>query len=208
MTSTLEPLPTSPVQVSAECRRHPGQRVLETCLRCGDYVCLECVQYEGGHAYCAKCAPVELPLAELSSRFLGRLVDHLLYAAATFVPGGIVWAAGAQGAALVVGAVSFLSLWGYNIHLLATSGQSLGKRFLGTRIVTDGAGPVRVVRTVVLRTLLPFWFGAIPGAGSLFSLVDAVFIFGQRRRCVHDLMASTMVVEAAATEHVYAPRGA
>src|SRR5690349_8420770 len=64
----------------ATCPRHPDERALEPCQRCGDYVCLNCVKHDSrGSAYCPMCAPADpLPLASLSSRMLGHAVDVLL----------------------------------------------------------------------------------------------------------------------------------
>jgi uncharacterized RDD family membrane protein YckC len=35
----------------------------------------------------------------------------------------------------------------------------------------------------------------IPYAGGLITLVDLLLIFGKERRCLHDLMADTIVVD-------------
>jgi uncharacterized RDD family membrane protein YckC len=37
--------------------------------------------------------------------------------------------------------------------------------------------------------------GAIPYVGWLVSLVDPLLIFGKDRRCLHDLIADTIVVD-------------
>jgi uncharacterized RDD family membrane protein YckC len=192
--------------MAAACPRHPANRVLEGCSRCGDYVCLECVQVADGRAYCIACAPAELPLAEPGARFLGRLVDNLTYAAASLIPGGIVWAAVGDWLGIAVGALCFLAVWGYNVYLLATTGQSIGKRFMGTRIVTKDGRPVPVVLTVLLRTFAPMAVGFVPFAGNFFGLLDGLWVLGTQRRCIHDHMAGTIVVEAGPTEQVYAGR--
>jgi hypothetical protein len=42
----------------------------------------------------------------------------------------------------------------------------------------------------------------IPTLGGLLTLVDALFIFGGSRRCVHDLIAGTKVIRVKqATSH-------
>jgi uncharacterized RDD family membrane protein YckC len=38
--------------------------------------------------------------------------------------------------------------------------------------------------------------GAIPVIGYVYFLVDSLFIFGARRRCIHDLIAGTIVINA------------
>jgi uncharacterized RDD family membrane protein YckC len=204
MTSVLEPTSPAPVSMPAVCPRHPGNRVLEGCSRCGDYVCLECVNYAEGRAYCIACAPAELPLADPGARFLGRLIDNLAYAAAALIPGGIAWAAVGQELGAALGLLGFLPAWGYNVYLLATTGQSIGKSFIGTRIVTKEGGPVPVVLTLVLRTFAPLVVGFIPLVGNVFGLLDGLWVLGTQRRCLHDLMAGTIVVDAGPTEQVYA----
>jgi uncharacterized RDD family membrane protein YckC len=204
MNSELQPTPPAPLSTTAVCPRHPANRVLEGCSRCGDYVCLECVQYADGRAFCIACAPVELPRADIGARFLGRLIDNLVYAAAALIPGGIAWAAVADWLGIVVAALGFLAVFGFNVHLLASSGQSIGKRFIGTRIVTKEGGRVPVALTLLLRTFAPMAVGFIPFAGNVFGILDGAWVLGPQRRCLHDLMANTLVVEAGPSEQVYA----
>ena len=72
-------------------------------------------------------------------------------------------------------------------------GQSIAKRILKMRIVDadDGSLP-GFLRGVIVRAWVP---ALINQFCSLFSLVDALFIFGEESRCVHDLMANTVVVD-------------
>lgn len=84
----------------------------------------------------------------------------------------------------------------YQLVLLATRGQSLGKRLIGIRIVThpDGENPGGV-KTILLRAFVPGIIGAIPFLGGIFSLADVLSIFREDRRCLHDLIAGTQVVK-------------
>jgi uncharacterized RDD family membrane protein YckC len=74
-------------------------------------------------------------------------------------------------------------------------GQTVGKRLLGIRISdfqTEAAPPFwrLLVRTAVAPV------AALLGIiGNLFTLVDILFIFSKNRRCIHDLIASTRVVD-------------
>jgi len=82
-----------------------------------------------------------------------------------------------------------------NGHLLAKHGQSVGKRLCGIRIVRqDGSAPT-LWEVFVKRYLSILLLGQIPMAGNLVSLVDALFIFRKDRRCLHDLLAGTLVVK-------------
>jgi uncharacterized RDD family membrane protein YckC len=84
----------------------------------------------------------------------------------------------------------------YQWTLIATTGQSLAKRWLGIRIVRlDGQLP-GFGRGVVLRVWILLGLTSIPQVGWIIGLVDALFIFGSERRCLHDYLAGTRVVMA------------
>jgi uncharacterized RDD family membrane protein YckC len=93
----------------------------------------------------------------------------------------------------VAGSIVYLLINGY---LLATSGQTVGKRVIKIKIVgMDGVQPS--LAHIVTRRILPTQLlSLIPGIGSLLGLVDTLFIFRADKRCVHDLIASTKVVNA------------
>src|SRR5262249_1994463 len=92
----------------------------------------------------------------------------------------------------ILGSLVFLSI---QMILLSLRGQTLGKMAMGIRIVNfaDASNPC-FRRAVVRRGLVPALIGAIPGFGALFGLADAFFIFGEEKRCIHDLIAGTKVV--------------
>jgi uncharacterized RDD family membrane protein YckC len=93
-------------------------------------------------------------------------------------------------------AVLFIGLLVYNLILLATRGQTIGKKLMSIRIVTypDGANPGGV-KTILLRVFVNGLIGAVPVLGPIYSLVDICFIFREDRRCIHDLIAGTQVVQ-------------
>lgn len=95
--------------------------------------------------------------------------------------------------AFVISQVIFLLVNGY---LLMKKGQTVGKLAMGTRIVDmDGnlPGPDKVIG---LRYVLVNLIGSIPFVGGLFALVDCLFIFAKDRRCLHDHIAGTRVIQA------------
>jgi len=88
----------------------------------------------------------------------------------------------------------FLAINGY---LLAKHGHTVGKRLMRTRTVgvTDEA-ILPLPRLMALR-VLPLWLvNYIPAVGTRLVIVDALFIFRSDKRCVHDLIAGTKVVNA------------
>ncbi|HEX2854637.1 MAG TPA: RDD family protein [Opitutaceae bacterium] len=85
--------------------------------------------------------------------------------------------------------------------LLTLRGQNLGKLVFGARVVlaSDGS-PAGFFRAGLLRFLLPVMLIFILNhvhilLGALFLFVDLCFMFGEPRRCLHDLVAGTKVVK-------------
>jgi uncharacterized RDD family membrane protein YckC len=94
---------------------------------------------------------------------------------------------------LLIAGVWFLGVAIYQIVLLSSRGQTLGKKWLGIKIVRMDGGPVSFGSAFLLRYLVgQGLMGIIP----FYGLVDPLFIFREDRRCVHDMVASTKVVEA------------
>jgi uncharacterized RDD family membrane protein YckC len=96
-----------------------------------------------------------------------------------------------------IGLLLLLALFVTQLYFLGRDGQSLGKKMGKCRIVdyNDGSNP-GLARIFFLRMLVPGMIGAVPLVGLLFSIADPLFIFGEERRCIHDLIATTKVVEA------------
>jgi uncharacterized RDD family membrane protein YckC len=90
-----------------------------------------------------------------------------------------------------------LALAVVQMSLVTVRGQTLGKIALGIRIVDDldGDNP-GFWRAVVLRQVVPGVIGGLPIIGQVFLLADVLSSFGEDRRCLHDLLADTKVVEA------------
>ena len=95
---------------------------------------------------------------------------------------------------MMVFAVVFMVINGY---LLVMRGQTVGKLILGIRIVDSTTGSnVSIGKVLGLRYIVFFGLQTIPvpGMRELVSFFDAVFIFRDDRRCLHDLLAGTKVV--------------
>ncbi|MCB1209945.1 MAG: RDD family protein [Verrucomicrobiales bacterium] len=89
-------------------------------------------------------------------------------------------------------ALYFLGITIYNIYLLSTQGQTIGKRAMKIRIARfeDNSNP-GFVTILVMRVLVNGILCIIP----LYGLVDLLFIYRQDRRCIHDLLAGTHVIK-------------
>jgi uncharacterized RDD family membrane protein YckC len=76
------------------------------------------------------------------------------------------------------------------------SGQSIGKRLAHIRIVEYPSGQTASVLRILALRILPFTLIAIvPWVGWAIVMIDPLFIFGGERRCLHDLIAGTKVVD-------------
>ena len=101
--------------------------------------------------------------------------------------------------------LGWLALLAVQVWLLATRGQSIGKRIVGIRIVkADGSAPGIVhawLKREGLVTVIGMVAGFIPFIGPIFvrpifHLVDWCLIFRDDQRCLHDTLAGTRVVKA------------
>jgi uncharacterized RDD family membrane protein YckC len=93
----------------------------------------------------------------------------------------------------LIGFVIFLLLHGY---LLQTRGQTIGKMLLHVRIVRTDGSKATLVRLAGLRYFANSVIALIPVVGWLYGLVDALMIFRDSRKCLHDNIADTIVVKA------------
>jgi uncharacterized RDD family membrane protein YckC len=107
---------------------------------------------------------------------------------------------------LFMASMGMLVLVLYNMFLMATSGQTLGKRTMRIRVVPldSPTRPIGFLRGVVLRGFtVPFFAATIllmaPSAwmslsALLLLLVNMLMIFRLDRRCLHDILAQSAVV--------------
>lgn len=98
--------------------------------------------------------------------------------------------------AIAIGSIGFLILFTINLVMLHRTGQTIGKRLLNVKIVRTDGSRAGLTRIFFLRMLVPGLIGGLPFVGYVFSIVDPLFIFQESRRCVHDLIADTIVVLA------------
>ncbi|HHO53328.1 MAG TPA: RDD family protein [Deltaproteobacteria bacterium] len=130
----------------------------------------------------------------------------LLLLAAAPGAGVLVWARdqllaegiSAAAGAVVVSLAAILTLSLVQIWWLAREGQTLGKRWLGLRIVRSDGSMAGFGRAFLLRYGL-FLLGCVlvPGLGWIVvPLVDGILLFDRSGRTLHDLLADTQVVVA------------
>src|SRR5690606_6582679 len=78
--------------------------------------------------------------------------------------------------------------------LIARDGQTLGKRWLGLRVIGEQGERVGWVRGVIVR-VWAMTVGSLVLVGVPL-IVDPLVVFGRRRQCLHDRLARTLVIEA------------
>jgi uncharacterized RDD family membrane protein YckC len=154
-------------------------------------------------------APVqEGELAERGTRLAAQMLDGFmafaLMSPAIFhvgrsVPGGggsLAFFRGffSGGLATICG-VAWVVLMGLQAYLLTTTGQSLGKRWLKIKIVRLDGSQVNFVTGVLLRNWLFMLLQYLPGIATASGILDSLFIFRSDRRCLHDFVAGTKVVQ-------------
>jgi uncharacterized RDD family membrane protein YckC len=83
-----------------------------------------------------------------------------------------------------------------NGWLLARNGQTVGKKLIGIRIVRSDGTPAALGRILALRYGIGYLVAALHVVLlMIYSLVDCLLIFRSNRRCLHDLIADTIVVK-------------
>lgn len=141
-----------------------------------------------------------MELARRRDRLWAKGIDNALVAGTGIVSAILI--PGLQTSDLlypVIGllAAGLLGFIAYQIWLLTTQGQTLGKKLMGLRIVkTSDMSNGGFVTNVLLRTIASAAVTLVPIFGTLFALTNPLFIFRDDRRCLHDHIAGTCVIKA------------
>ena len=101
-----------------------------------------------------------------------------------------------SGAGTGIAVIAVLILIGVTIYLVRKNGQTIGKKILGIKVVRSDFSPASLGRIFWLRNVVNAIPGVIPFVGNFYGIVDHLFVFGERRQCVHDKIADTVVVKA------------
>ncbi len=130
-----------------------------------------------------------MELATRKQRFFAVLADGLIVG----LPYILATLEAAPEPLRLLGVIVSLALLVVQLVLVSKQGQTLGKKLLGIRIVLkdtlqNGGFVVNVLKRGFLNGLLSL----IPG----YFLVDSLFIFRKDRRCLHDMIAGTLVIQA------------
>jgi len=142
--------------------------------------------------------------ADRGTRLGATMLDGIIFAGLVYVPLFFVgFMAGFSGAAnqamaAYVGVAGLIAIAGFTLWCWFTvkyvkeNGQSIAKRMLGIKVVRSDGTSISLGRIFWMRNLLNGLISIVP----FYGLIDALFIFGESRQCLHDKLADTIVVKA------------
>ncbi len=130
-----------------------------------------------------------MELASRKQRLIAAVADGIIVA----VPYAVGSLESLPAPLRLVGVAGSLGLLVWQLMLITKTGQTLGKRFVGIKIVLkdtleNGGFVVNVLKRGLLNGLLSL----VPG----YFLLDSLLIFREDRRCLHDMIAGTCVIQA------------
>lgn len=166
---------------------------------------------------------VAKPLAARRHRFAAHFIDGVIYALATApltlplhretsASGRSVLTTfldpytGHPGWPVQVAGTILFTIYFWLLH--ARWGQTLGKRLCRLKVVSSATGEAPGIRDSGLRALVHPLLTGIPYLGPVLYLVDALWIFADSdRRCLHDVIAKTVVIDLRDPHRSQSPSG-
>ncbi len=95
---------------------------------------------------------------------------------------------------LAFGAILFVVYLILNGYWLQKDGQTIGKKLCAIRVVRSDNSPATFFTLVVVR-YLPWAIVSAFEVVSWLAFIDVLFIFGEKRQCLHDMIADTKVIK-------------
>ncbi len=140
-----------------------------------------------------------LDLASRGNRFLAALIDGIIIMVIALPVGyllGIVGGHPSAGKSFLMSIIGLITFVLINGKSLRSAGQTIGKKVMNIKIVTE-SGQLPDVQEHLLKRYGVYWaLGLVPWIGGLLALVNVLLIFGEKRQCGHDIVAKTLVVNA------------
>ena len=172
-------------------------------------------QYAPPRSEVADMAPLDhsgFVKASRSSRLGASIIDGLIFslpltpayisAASIAARSGHITVLGFWTAVLGTGMLFYagimidLLLWVVVAVMVHRNAQSIGKRLCGIKVARTDGSRATLGRIFWLRNVVNYAIRFIPLVGPLYGLVDVLMIFGEQRRCCHDYIADTIVIQA------------
>ena len=138
--------------------------------------------------------------AERGARLAATVLDTIAFGVMVYAPLLVIAVAGdenSERADRLIAIGGILTVIGFTawawltIMYIKRNGQSIGKKIMSIKVVRTDGSPISLGRIFWLRNMVNGLIGIIP----LYALVDVLFIFGEERRCLHDKIADTIVVQ-------------
>jgi uncharacterized RDD family membrane protein YckC len=132
----------------------------------------------------------------------GVLFTAMFHARGNLRNSSALWlsAMAGTGVFLYVGLLVYLALLVLTIVLVYRNAQTIGKKLVGIKVARTDGSRASLARIFWLRNvvnqLVTLVLAFVPFVGGFYPLVDVCMIFGERRRCVHDYIADTIVIRA------------
>lgn len=144
----------------------------------------------------------EARLASVGARVSAVVIDNLIV-----LPFGIVglllMGSFEEGATTpgvretVVTLLTVLVAWSLiNVPILLKSGQTIGKKIIGIKIVSADGRNISASQ-IVVRYVTFFGLQLLPKVGRLLMLVNLGFVLRKNRLSIHDMVAKTKVINLA-----------
>jgi uncharacterized RDD family membrane protein YckC len=136
-------------------------------------------------------------------RFGAAMIDGLIITA-LYIPIviAVVMSGGAMDPSVIFsiwGAISLIgviALIAVTIVLVQRNGQTIGKKMTGIKVVRSDGSRASLGRIFWLRNVVNALPSVIPIVGYVYVVIDHLLIFSDKRQCLHDKIADTIVVNA------------
>jgi uncharacterized RDD family membrane protein YckC len=142
------------------------------------------------------------PVVRLAASVLDYIIRSVAMVVPALIPIMVGIAAGVDedamdpyfGAAGLSGFIGFLIWTWLTIKFVSQTGQSIAKKILGIKVVRADGSPCSLGRIFWMRNVVNSLIGAM--TFYIYTLVDVLFIFGDKNQCLHDKLADTIVIKA------------
>ena len=97
---------------------------------------------------------------------------------------------------LIQTVLSYALFFAVNWSPLCQSAQTWGKRVMNIKVVGENGNSLPIKELLLKRYAFQFGIGFIPVAGEFLTTIDSLFIFSGNKKCLHDIVAKSSVVNA------------